>query len=167
MSSVDRVRYRVGQLRRTLKPRVAGDERQIARAALGERLYPLFASMQAADQRHCLDVYARLVSGGCGDADVLQAALLHDAGKGSIAGARFGVHHRVAYTLLERFPAAISWLARGNRGIRSLQAHGPKTIALAREYGANPDVVLLLQDVEGGRPQSERGRFLKAADDRS
>ena len=104
MSLFDRAAYRVRQLRRSLWPRVTRTEREDARRILGANLYPLFASMQPADQRHCLDVCERLVSAGCTDGEMLQAALIHDAGKGSIAGARFGVHHRVVYVCPPALP---------------------------------------------------------------
>jgi hypothetical protein len=146
---------------------VSDGDLETARAALGERLYPLFASMQAADQRHCLDVYEHLAAEGCEDAEVLQAALLHDAGKGRIAGARFGVHHRVAYVVMEGLSPVIDWLARRNHGLASLHHHGPKTVALVREFGGSAGLVQLLEEVEGLRPKSERARRLKAADDAS
>jgi hypothetical protein len=166
MSLFDRAAYRVRQLRRSLWPRVMQADRDSARGVLGPRLYPLFASMRPADQRHCLDVYAQLVAGGCSDAEMLQAALIHDAGKGSIAGARFGVHHRVAYVALERFPGVLDRLARLNGGIRSLREHDQRTIDLAREYGANEGVVRLLQAMDGAGDDPRAGE-LKAADDRS
>jgi hypothetical protein len=119
MSLFDRAAYRVRQLRRSLWPRVTRAERDDAGRVLGERLYPLFDSMHPADQRHCLDVYERLVAGACTDGEMLQAALIHDAGKGSIAGARFGVHHRIVYVVLQGFPSLLDGLARRNRGIRS------------------------------------------------
>src|ERR1700674_3782826 len=144
MSSSERARYRFRQLRRSLRPSVRAGDLNTARHVLGERLSPLFASMQAADQLHCLDVYQRLVKSGCTDAEMLQAALIHDAGKGRIAGARFGVRHRVAYVVLDRTPRLLDRLARYNVGLASLHAHSEKTIALAREYGAAPGVVDLL-----------------------
>lgn len=166
MSSLDRAFYRVRQLRRSLWPRVTSAERQQARVTLGPQLYPLFASMQPADQRHCLDVYEHLAAAGCTDEEMLQAALIHDAGKGAIAGARFGVHHRVLYTVLQRFPRAIDALARRNRGMRSLRDHDRRTVELAREYGAAEGVVHLLDAMEGG-PADERTLALLAADDQS
>ena len=42
---------------------------------------PLFCSMSAADQRHCLRVCRGLQARGCMDRDILAAALLHDVGK--------------------------------------------------------------------------------------
>lgn len=166
MSSIDRAAYRIRQLRRTLRPRVAPSERDEAKRILGERLYPLFESMQTADQRHCLDVFERLTAEGCSDIEILQASLIHDAGKGRIAGARFGVHHRVLFVALQRLPKAIDALARRNRGIRSLQAHDARTVELAREYGAPDGVVLLLGAMAGG-PADNRALSLMAADDQS
>ncbi|MEO8456182.1 MAG: hypothetical protein ABI559_00075 [Chloroflexota bacterium] len=165
MSSFSRGLYRLRQLRRTLRPHVQPEERADARRVLGERLYPLFDSMQAADQRHCLDVYARLVANGCADSEMLQAALIHDAGKGSIAGARFGVQHRVAYVVLERTPGLLKRAARYNRGLASLQAHDRKTLELAREYGATDGIIALLREM--GSPTSDRARLLKSVDDES
>ena len=65
MSSSERARYRFRQLRRSLRPNVRAGDLNTARRVLGEHLFPLFDSMQAADQLHCLDVYQRLVAGGC------------------------------------------------------------------------------------------------------
>jgi Zn-dependent protease len=168
MSSSDRARYRFRQLRRALRPNVRASDLNTALGVLGERLFPLFDSMQAADQLHCLDVYQRLVKGGCADAEMLQAALIHDAGKGRLAGARFGVRHRVIYVALERTPRLLDRLARHNRGLASLHAHSQKTIALAREYGASPGVVHLLEALDSRDPSDdERARLLKAIDDES
>ena len=104
-------------------------------------------------------------------AEMLQSALIHDAGKGRIAGARFGLRHRVAYVGLERTPRLLDRLARYNRGLASLHGHSRKTIALAREYGASPGVVDLLEAMDSplanGKPRDERARLLMAVDDQS
>lgn len=167
MSSSDRARYRFRQLRRSLRPNVRASDLNTAQRVLGDRLFPLFDSMQAADQLHCLDVYQRLVKSGRADAEMLQAALIHDAGKGRIAGARFGVRHRVVYVALERTPRLLDRLARHNRGLGSLHAHSQKTIALARARGAAPGVVHLLEALDNRHPRDERARLLKAVDDES
>jgi hypothetical protein len=171
MSSSNGARYRFRQLRRSLRPNVRAGDLNTARRVLGERLFPLFDSMQAADQLHCLDVYQRLVKTGCSDAEMLQAALIHDAGKGRIAGARFGVRHRVAYVALERKPSLLDRLARYNRGLASLHGHSGKTIALAREYGAAPGVVDLLEamdsPLDNSKARDERASLLRAVDDQS
>ncbi len=171
MSLSDRARYRFRQLRRSLRPNVRAGDLNTAQRVLGAGLFPLFNSMQAADQLHCLDVYQRLVKAGCSDAEMLQAALIHDAGKGRIAGARFGVRHRVAYVALERTPRLLDRLARINRGLASLHGHSRKTIALAREYGAAPGVVDLLEAMDNrldsSKTRDERARLLIAVDDQS
>jgi hypothetical protein len=171
MSSSDRARYRFRQLRRSLRPNVRAGDLNTARRVLGDGLFPLFDSMQAADQLHCLDVYQGLGKSGCTDAEMLQAALVHDAGKGGIAGARFGVRHRVVYVALERTPRLLDRLARYNRGLASLHGHSHKTIALAREYGASPGVVDLLEAMDNALDNSqardERARLLKEMDDES
>jgi len=165
--SLSDLRYRIRQLRRSLRPIVTPNEQIEARRILGDRLCPLFDSMQAADQRHCLDVYRKLIASGCTDTEVLQTALIHDAGKGRVAGARFGVRHRVAYVALEHTPRLLDRLARHNRGLGSLHAHSQKTIDLAREYGASDGILHLLAEMDSRSPSGERARLLKAMDDRS
>jgi hypothetical protein len=138
-----------------------------ARRFLGPRLSHLFDSMLPADQRHCLDVYRKLIAHGCTDSEMLQAALIHDAGKGHLAGASFGVHHRIAYVALERTPRLLNRLARHNRGLASLHAHSQRTVDLAREHGASEGVLQLLAAMDGHTPADERSRLLKEMDDRS
>jgi hypothetical protein len=53
--------------------------------------------MPVADRRHGLDVAARLLAVGWDDRELLAAALLHDAAKGS----RMRLWHRVGGVLLE------------------------------------------------------------------
>jgi hypothetical protein len=166
MSSLDRAAYRVRQLRRTLRPRVSEREREAARLLLGPGLFPLFDSMQPADQRHCLDVYQRLARDGNSDPEVLRAALIHDAGKGRIAGARFDAWHRVAYVILESAPHLLDAIAHRNHGLRSLHEHARRTIELAREFGAPPGVVRLLLAMKGDATDP-RAAALIAADDAS
>jgi hypothetical protein len=89
--------YRVRQFRDHLLARVTADERAAAHAALPPTAIGVFDAMPVADQRHAIDVFARLRAGGQTDADLLAAALLHDAGKGD----RIGLWHRVATVLVE------------------------------------------------------------------
>jgi hypothetical protein len=64
--------------------------------------------MPTADRRHALDVTARLIAAGQHDPDLLAAALLHDAAKGS----RTRLWHRVAGVLVEAVaPRALARLA--------------------------------------------------------
>ena len=162
---VSRAFYRIGQFRRALKPHVTSTERESARRTLGPGLYPLFESMALADQRHCLDVFEVLLGQGQTDADLLQAALIHDCGKGSIAGARIAVWHRVLFVLLGPFPVLRRLAARFSGGMRAMHLHDERTLALAREYGAPAAVVGLLDQMAHPTRLDERGRALKAADD--
>jgi hypothetical protein len=89
--------YRVRQFRDHLRARVSAEERAAAHAVLPPHATALFDAMPVADQRHALDVVDRLLASGQTDADLLAAALLHDAGKGR----RIRLWHRVVTVLVE------------------------------------------------------------------
>ncbi|HEX6475339.1 MAG TPA: hypothetical protein VF114_09690 [Candidatus Limnocylindria bacterium] len=93
MIAVHRVEQFFGHVRASVSPA----EMAMARGALPEAAWPLFAAMPVADRRHALDVMARLTASGVDDADVIVAALLHDAAKGH----RMRLWHRVAGVLLD------------------------------------------------------------------
>jgi hypothetical protein len=102
--AVHRVEQFFGHVRASVTPA----ETAAARAALPEAAWPLFGAMPVADQRHALDVMARLTASGLDDPDLLVAALLHDAAKGH----RMRLWHRVAGVLLEAVaPAQLARLA--------------------------------------------------------
>src|SRR3990172_7103523 len=94
MRAASRALYRSRQFFGSVRPRVDPGLRAEAFALLNEPQRALFDSMTPRDQQHCLAVYQRLRQDGQGDAGLLVAALLHDAGKGRIA-----LWHRVAYVL--------------------------------------------------------------------
>jgi hypothetical protein len=160
--------YRTRQFIGALRPRVRRRELQDVEARLGEQLMPLFETMLKRDQRHCIDVYAQLREWGCEDGDVLTAALLHDAGKGSMAGGRVRLWHRVAYVLLEAgAPQLIRPLARYSRGLRALRDHGRRGAVLAEAFGAPAEVVQLLREMERPGTTDARARLLREADEAS
>ena len=129
---------------------------------LGEGLLALFDSMSARDQRHCLDVYHRLRAGGCDDQDVLAAALLHDAGKGRLAGPPVRLWHRVAYVVLaSTAPGLLARLAEMG-GLGTLRRHCERGAELAAALGAPPAVVELVRRHEDREAGEAR---LRAADD--
>jgi hypothetical protein len=100
--------HRVAQFIGHLTARVDPDEEERARALLPDACWSLFAQMPTADRRHALDVTARLVAVGQHDPDLLAAALLHDAAKGS----HMRLWHRVAGVVLEAVaPRALVGLA--------------------------------------------------------
>ena len=165
-SVLNRGLYRARQLGSALRPNVRRRDRRQARTHLGETLYPLFRSMQPVDQRHCLDVYNLLRSQDCRDAEMLTAALIHDAGKGRLADARIGVLDRVAYTALEHAaPGLLARLASRWRGLSDLRRHPQRGLRLAREHGAPEGVITLLAAMDGAAKADERARVLMAADD--
>jgi hypothetical protein len=163
---ISRLSYRARQFRRTLAPGITTNDLHEARSALGEDLYALFAAMQPADQRHCLDVYRRLHSEGEDDPDVLAAALIHDAGKGGESAHRIRTWHRVAYVILDTLPpGALDRIARGDGGLARLHRHGEATIRLVRGAGASERIARLLEVMEAGRRDDPHAARLMAADD--
>lgn len=89
--------HRVEQFLGHVRARVTPDEESRARQLLPAAALPLFAAMPVADRRHALDVASRLTDAGHDDADLLAAALLHDAAKGHA----MRLLHRVGGVLLE------------------------------------------------------------------
>src|SRR3990172_6145977 len=146
MSILSRAFYRTRQFLGALNPAIGADEMEHARRTLGDGLMPLFLSMTTRDQRHCLDVFRGLLLTGCRDPHVLAAALLHDAGKGSLAEDPVRLHHRVAYVMLNAtFPGLLARLARGRGGLAALHHHAERGAALAQAYGAPEGVAALIR----------------------
>jgi hypothetical protein len=78
----------------------------------------LFARMSPNDQRHAIAVARTLQQAGHTDKALLQAALLHDAGKSMGQP----IVHRVVIVLLEAFwPAALKWLSRNTTNTLALE----------------------------------------------
>jgi hypothetical protein len=103
--------HRVEQLFGHLTARVAPDELAQARGILPAAAWPLFDGMPIADRRHALDVAHRLLSAGNDDPELLCAALLHDAAKGT----RLRLWHRVSGVLLQSLaPRLLTHLASPN-----------------------------------------------------
>lgn len=163
---ISRLSYRARQLRRTLSPGITDNDRREAQSVLSDDLYALFAAMQTADQRHCLDVYRKLSAEGEADPDVLVAALIHDAGKGGDSARHIRTWHRVAYVVLGALPpAALDRLARGDGGLGHLHRHGEATLRLVRSAGASERIAGLIEVMESRRGDDARAVRLIAADD--
>ena len=162
----ERPLYRTRQFFGAFRPRVESGERAEAQERLGEQLLALFASMTERDQRHSLDVMRTLKERGCRDDDLLMAALLHDAGKGRLAGVSIRLWHRVAYVLTATgAPWALSRLESGRGGLAALHHHAERGAVVAEALGAPSAVVELVRRHDERDSPDERLRLLRAADD--
>ncbi len=165
---ISRPAYRTRQFFVALRPRITDAERESAAKVLGEELMTLFESMALRDQRHCLDVYKMLRANGCEDAHVLMAALVHDAGKGRLAGAKVRLWHRVAYVLLAATaPSLLNRLVNGGgrSGLASLHHHCERGAVLADALGAPTPVVDMIRRLDDEGDEDDRLRLLRTADD--
>jgi hypothetical protein len=144
-----RATYRSRQFFGALRARLDEEGRAEVAAHLTPAEQQLFYSMDLRDQRHALDVFRVLKSGGHRDASLLAAALLHDVGKGPIR-----LWHRVAFVVLRAVsPGLLRRLARvdGARGggwrgalARSMD-HAERGAALAEAAGSTAETVRLIR----------------------
>lgn len=160
---LDRAIYRTRQVVHALNPRVGQDELEAARSLLGPSLAPLFLNMEKRDQRHALEVTRRLRDQRADDQELLQAALLHDCGKGSVP-IWLRILKVLAPGLVRRAgtPTARGWRAAAYR----LSHHAELGASLALAAGCSPGTAELIRgDVSPGN--QERMRLLLLADDAS
>jgi len=158
-----RALYRSRQVWNALRPRIDDTELASACALLNKDEARLFFAMQRRDQRHALEVYARLRDASVADPGTLAAALLHDCGKGTVP-----VWLRILNVIR---PPLIDRLARedapGYRGaawrLRHHEAIG------ARQALAAGSSETTMRFIEGRPLPEEQGLFdaLVAADDAS
>ena len=157
--------YRVRQFRDHLRARVSDAERNAAHAHLPDGAAALFDAMPVADQRHALDVAARLERGGLEDADLLAAALLHDAGKGP----QLRLWHRVTVVLVEfaaprrleamASPDPGSWRHPFYRQVHHAQLSAEAAVAA----GCSPRVAAFITNAPAGT-DAQLAAALRAAD---
>jgi hypothetical protein len=141
-----RAAYRSRQFFGALRARVEDDERAEVAAHLTGAERRLFHSMDLRDQRHALDVFRALKSGGQRDPSLLAAALLHDVGKGPIK-----LWQRVAFVLLRGVsPGLLRRLAcaddpgwRG--GLARILDHAQRGASLAEAAGSKAETVRLIR----------------------
>ncbi|HVA87437.1 MAG TPA: hypothetical protein VNF73_14120 [Candidatus Saccharimonadales bacterium] len=139
------------------------------RAALASWTTPaqarLFEAMHVADQRHGLDVVARLRAEGVTDLDVLLAGLIHDAGKGNT-----GLWPRVAWSLGQaygRWVWRIAGLVPGaGPSLERLRVHAERSAELAAEAACAPRTIELIRNQDAPR-DPEYGELLRLADEAS
>jgi hypothetical protein len=90
------------------------DDGEFAARYLPPPAVKLFLGMTRYDRQHALKVCCMLERRGHTERDLLAAALLHDAGKSVVHGARVRLWHRVAVVLLHAFwPGLLGRLAKG------------------------------------------------------
>ena len=165
MRAASRALYRSRQFFGAVRPRVDAARRDEAFRLLSDAQRALFATMTLRDQQHCLAVYQRLRDQGENDADLLVAALLHDAGKGRLA-----LWHRVAYVLLAAIaPHTLDRLSRPGDGpawreaLYRCRRHAALGAELARAAGCSPLTVALI--AEDAAASAGRLAALHAADE--
>ena len=164
MRLASRALYRSRQFFGSVRPRVDEALREQAFALLNDSQRQLFSSMTTRDKQHCLDVYSALREKGHDDSDLLVAALLHDAGKGTIE-----LWHRVAFVVLERLsPRLLDQFARPGDGgdwrqaLHRCRNHPELGAELARQAGSSERIVKLIS--EHGADDRQMAA-LKAADE--
>jgi putative nucleotidyltransferase with HDIG domain len=158
--------YRTRQFFGSLRPRFQDNERAEAAALLGNRLWPLFESMSARDQRHSIDTFRLLREQRCVDVELLSAALLHDIGKGRLAGARVRLWHRVVYVLLAAgAPPLLRRLTNGRGGLANIHHHSERGAVVAEAFCVGPDAVEMIRRHHDEDIADERLRMLRVADE--
>jgi hypothetical protein len=160
-----RPRYRVRQFRDHLRATVSDAERGTAHARLPAGAAALFDAMPVADQRHALDVAARLEADGLHDPELVAAALLHDAGKGP----RLRLWHRVVVVLVEfaapgrvgalAAPDPASWRYPFYRQVH----HAELSAQAALDAGCGPRVAAFITNAPNGT-DAQLAAALQAAD---
>ena len=167
--------YRVGQFMRHVVARESTVDLEPARRVLSGPALALFRRMPAGDQRHALEVLARLGAHGRVPDDLAEAALLHDTGK-ALAGRSplwralvvlSGRRGRGALTRLAS-PRPTSW----RYPLYVALHHAALGAELCAEVGCPPTVVRLVRyhDAEAFDEAPELAESLmalRAADDAS
>jgi hypothetical protein len=161
--------HRVGQLVAHVRARVEPEEEALVRRTLPPGGVALFESMPVADRRHGLDVAKMLLSAGHDDADLLGAALLHDAAKGD----RMRLGHRVAGVLLEVLaPSVLRRLANADPAswrhpFHLYLHHEPMSAELATTAGCPDRLADLIRGAAATEDDARLLRALRTADDAS
>jgi hypothetical protein len=181
--------HRVEQFFRATFARVRPAEIAALRSILTLEQIALFQRMDRIDQRHSLDVMDTLRRAGHHDRDLMQAALLHDAGKsvpvngkpmaaGSESSSahslvcRLTVWHRTAVVLMQEYtPGWLARLAADGRGWKHPFAlhvrHAATSAELARQAGSTPEVVAAIRGHHEPDSNDQRAALLQWADEQN
>jgi hypothetical protein len=178
---LQRWHYRVSQFFVRLRAGGAPLDLDLVRCLLPPVAFRLFTTMPRGDQLHALAVLRALRQDGVYDADVAQAALLHDVGK---VGGGLTLAHRVLVVLLDwvdpRFVVQLgsaSGMLPASRGWRYpffVQTHHAALGAQrCRQAGCSATTVALVASHEGTEAENlaeadlrRKAQALKQADDR-
>lgn len=144
--------YRVWQVVYRLTARVQPTELQLIYRLLPTTGQRLFLAMDRGDQRHSIDVCQTLIDQGENDLELLAAALLHDAGKGSgrvpfIMRPTLVIFKRFAPNLLVKIAgaSATSPVVAWRRPFQNAWHHAEVGATLAQEAGLSPHIVELIR----------------------
>jgi putative nucleotidyltransferase with HDIG domain len=156
--------YRARQFRQALRERPNKNSEEFVSAHLDDRTLALFHAMSLRDQAHSVATAQRLPTTVAADPNVLEAALLHDVGKG-----RQTAVQRAVYVLLAAVdPAALDRLARRGEGIRGAlyrSLHHPALGSDMAERAGCARRVCDLIALHHREPADEDCRALQQADD--
>ncbi len=168
------VRYRVRQFALALGAGIARQASDTLDEYLEAPQLELFHRMPAVDQHHCWAVFRALRDAGETEKSLLQAALLHDAGK-TLGPVR--IWHRVIVVLVKAVAPQLWERMDGKPGtwrypLYVHKQHAVLGAELARQAGSSPEVVWLIAhhedgplEIEAGSRESERLAALQAADE--
>jgi hypothetical protein len=161
---LNRAAYRVRQFMRHVQAQTGVGDISPVQKHLTPAQQDLFLSMPKESQRHCLSVYRTLADSGCGDDELLRAALLHDVGKTGVL-----LHHRVARVLLGALSPGLLrlWAADGagplRKGLHRLLNHAEAGATMVRDAGASHEMTNLVRCHES-ESDDPRLQLLQEAD---
>jgi response regulator RpfG family c-di-GMP phosphodiesterase len=147
--------HRARQFCRAFRRRDPAAYLAAARVHLSPEQIALFGRMSLYDQEHAVEVLERLKSQGWTEPELMQAALLHDAGKAFI---RANLWRRVAHVLVRavRTDADFS---------REYARHAAIGAEMAGRAGSSPTVAALIREhhkILGRAPQNPFENMLAA-----
>ncbi len=159
--------YRLKQFGRAFRAKPSTDALRWARSKLTAEQWDLFVTMSPRDQWHSIQTLRLLRGSRRNDPDVVQAALLHDVGKG-----RISMRDRVTYVLLARVPWLLKRCASpdgtGWRCALHRTLHHPDLGArMALRAGASQRAVQLIRRHHRPPRGDEAALALAAADDQA
>ncbi len=134
--------YRVRQFFKAFHRPDAAALRATAAAHLSAMQLALFEQLSLYDQRHAVEVLERIQKAGHTQAELMQAALLHDVGKAFV---QTRLWHRVAYVLARGVsPQALE--SKGTGLLAAYARHAEIGAELAEQAGTSPTAVALIRE---------------------